>query len=47
MNKKFKVFYYLLITVFTLVFSYQIYLLVNVILEKPHYEVGFLTSEDE
>ena len=46
MNRKFKIFYYLLLTVFTLVFSYQIYLLVNVILDKPHYEIEAITFHD-
>lgn len=46
MNKRFKIVYYVLITLFALIFSYQIYLLVNVIMNKPHYEIGTMAYDE-
>ena len=45
MNRKFKIVYYFLVAVFTIVISYQIYLLVDLILERPHTH-NFVTTED-
>jgi hypothetical protein len=47
MNKKFKIIYYALVVLFTLIFSYQIYLLAIVIFDKPQQEPVFLTAESE
>jgi hypothetical protein len=47
MNKKFKIIYYVLVALFTLIFSYQIYLLVTVILDRPQQKGAYLTAESE
>jgi hypothetical protein len=44
MNRKFKILYYFLVAVFTIVFSYQIYRLASLILDRPEQQVNFVAS---
>jgi len=45
MNRKFKIIYYFLVAVFSVVISYQIYLLVDLILDRPKHQGNFVTTE--
>lgn len=46
MKRRFKIVYYFLVAVFTIVFSYQIYLLITLIADKPKQEAGAMAAED-
>jgi hypothetical protein len=46
MTKKFKIIYYLLVALLVGIFSYNIYQLVDIILEKPDPQISYLVEDD-